>query len=597
MGAPKQNISRDYHFNDVVVERDNFRVLKRGKIKALEPRAFELLVYLIEHRDRVVAKQELFEQVWKESFVTDNALTQEIKNIRHAIGDAAGSPRYIKTVPKHGYCFVARVEEIASVAARQAHETAKKAASRSAIAVLPFVNLSADPENDYFCDGLAEDLLNALAKIEKLRVVARSSAFSFKGKEKDVREIGRKLNASAVLEGSVRKAGDRLRITTQLINVADGYHLWSERYDRQMEDIFDIQDEIALAIAGALKLRLLGREKKDLLKRHTKNTEAYQLYLKGCYYLPKMTEEDLNRAVGYFRQAIEHEPGYAAAYAQLSNAYGTLAYFGHLSPNETLAKILPALDRAFKLDSTLVQPHLIRAKARFYLERDFAGAERDFKRAIELDIDCAEAHLFYAIYLESKGRFDEAIRETRLGQGLDPFSPQTHLIAGFVFLCAGQFDEAFKLGQELLDMAPSFWGTHWITGMSYLQEGMYQDAIAAFRKSVALGGGSLRSAEIGFVHGVTGQAGEALNLVDEFIRMRRRRYVPAYSIALVYAGLGNADEAFDWLERAIDEHSGPMATLNIDLFFTGLRQDPRFADLLRRIGLAEPSTAHGEGYT
>jgi len=455
------------------------------------------------------------------------------------------------------------------------------------IAVLPFVNISAEAENEYFCDGLAEELLNALAKIEALRVAARTSAFSFKGKEADVREIGRKLNVCTVLEGSVRKAGNRLRITAQLVNVADGYHLWSERYDRQMEDIFEIQDEIALAIMAALKIKLLGAEKASVLKRYTENTEAYQLYFKGRYYYGKWNEEGWKKAIEYFKQAIDKEPNYAPAFAMLANSYLNLWWsFGQTAPDESVTKAKAAATKALAIDSALAESHLSLARLKFWYEWDWMEADREFKKAIEINPNYAEAHDEYGLSLAVIGRADEAITEGDHALELDPLSFVSNLNVGWIFWCCGQYDNMHKQGKKLIELEPNFFGGHWLIGSEFWTKGRYEQAISKYQTAVALGGGQNVLVNLGCLYGIVGERDKAQQVLNELQELSTSRYLLPYSIALVYAGLGEVDRAFEWLEKSYEQREGLLLTFKHTASrIPGFSSDPRLADLLRRIGL------------
>jgi TolB-like protein len=346
--------------------------------------------------------------------------------------------------------------------------------SQPSIAVLPFTNLSGDKEQEYFCDGMAEEIINALTHVEGLRVVARTSAFFFRDKEIDIREIGRKLNVGSVMEGSVRKAGNRIRITTQLINVADGYHLWSEKYDRNVgelccpEDIFAIQDEISLAIVEKLKVKLLGEEKVALVKRYTDDLEAYNLYLKGRYFWYKRTREAILKGLEYFHQAIEKDPTYALAYAGIADCYNMLGFFDYLSPKEAFPKAKAAAAKALEIDGTLAEAHSSLAEVKTYYDHDWLGAEREFQRAIELNPSYSTAYQWYGEYLALMGRHDESIIMGKRALEVDPLSPivSTNL-AGFYWL-ARQYDEAIERYQKVLEMEPDFmvarlWLGVWLT--------------------------------------------------------------------------------------------------------------------------------------
>src|SRR5437879_8358721 len=331
----------------------------------------------------------------------------------------------------------------------------------NSIAVLPFTNMSADPENEYFCDGLAEELLNALAKIEELKVAARTSAFSFKGKNANVSDIGSTLGVRTVLEGSVRKSGNRLRITMQLISAGDGYHLWSERYDREMKDIFNVQDEITLAVVDALKVKLLGEEKAVVLRPYIENPEAYELYLKGRHYYNKHTIEDWLKGIEYFEKAIEIEPEYAPAFDQIGLSYVTLSFFGLSSPHETLPKGKAAVTRALEIDDQSAEGHAALANILLYYEWDWAAAGREFKRAVKLNPNDANTRWRLGLFLVSRERFDKAIKQGERAIALDPLSLPTSLYAGFIYLLAAQLDGAPKQVARMLELETSSHWAHW----------------------------------------------------------------------------------------------------------------------------------------
>ena len=463
----------------------------------------------------------------------------------------------------------------------------------TSIAILPFVNMSADPENEYFCDGLAEELLNALSKIENLKVAARTSAFSFKGKSVNVSEIGEALGVKTALEGSVRKSGNRLRITAQLINVSDGYHLWSERYDRLMEDIFDVQDEIALAIVGALKVKLLGEEKSAVLKRHTDSTEAYELYLKGLYHFNKDTVEGWLKSIEYFGKAIEKEPEYALAYAGMGSCYATLHIFGLAPPQEIIPKWKAVASRALTLDDRLSEGHFTRAGIFLWHEWNWEEAERECKRAVELNPNSALARQYYGFLLASRERFDEAINEEKRALELDPLSLLAQLHLGWVYLFADRLDDALDQVRRMIEMEPNFPSAYWLMGSVYVAKGQYEEAIAAYQKSLALGGPPTTLSKLGCAYALAGRRGEALGALDQLLEMRERQYAAAFNIARVYAGLGDNDNAFAWLEKAFEERNGEMVFLKRlttvgtgESWGKGFRNDPRYGDALRRIGLA-----------
>jgi serine/threonine-protein kinase len=481
---------------------------------------------------------------------------------------------------------------ILSPPARRGEDSTRLLRQAPSIAVLPFANMSADPENEYFCDGLAEELLNALAKVEGLKVAARTSAFAFKGGKANVGEIGLVLKVNSVLEGSVRKSGDRLRITVQLVDTSDGYHLWSERYDRQMEDIFDVQDEITLAVVGALKVKLLGEDKAALLKRYTDNTEAYELYLKGRYFYNKYTAEDLQKGIEYFERAIEKEPEYAPAYAGIGFCYGALWYFGFFAPHEIMPKWKAVINRALEIDSDLADAHLSLASIHFYYEWNFTEAERGYRRAIGLNPNSPHAHWRYGHFLAALERYEQAISEGRRALELDPLSLVVKFFMVRIYWFANRLDEALEQARGMIDMEPSFPSAYVALGGVFVQQGRYEEAVEAYQKALTLDGfvGFVLS-YLGAVYGMMGKRDEAYGALHQLLEMRKTQHVTAYGIACVYGGLGENDKAFEWLEKAIEERSGELVFLKREvaahLFGESIRQDPRFADLIRRVGLPQ----------
>jgi len=461
------------------------------------------------------------------------------------------------------------------------------------IAVLPFANLSADREQDYFCDGMAEEIINSLTHLEALRVVARTSAFSFRDKSVDIREIGKKLNVGTVLEGSVRKSGNRLRITAQLTNVADGYHLWSEKYDRDMgelswpEDIFAIQDEISLAIVDKLKLRLLGENKARLMKRHTGDPDAFNLYLKGRYFWNKRTEDSLKKAVGYFEQAIERDPGYALAYSGLADSHIMLAEYSLVQPKEAFPKAKAAVMKALKIDESLAEAHTSLAFVKTLSDWDWMGAEKEFKKAIEFNPGYPIARQWYAEYLTMTERYAEAIAELKRAQELDPLSLTIGVATGVTLFCGTrQYDRVIAECQKVLEMDPNFGGALNVLGMVYRERGMYDQAIEAFQKARTFDeGNTWITAGLGHAYALAGKKNEAQKVLDELERLSKQKYVPSDNIALVCLGLGRKDLMFEYLEKAYQERCVGLSWLKADPIFDSLRSDPGFIALLKRIGL------------
>jgi len=470
------------------------------------------------------------------------------------------------------------------------HPYARK--PRPSIAVLPFTDLSPDKDQEYFCDGMAEELINALTHIEGLHVVARTSAFAFKGRHEDIREIGKKLDVGTVLEGSVRKAGNRLRITAQFVNVADGYHLWSEKYDRDIgelccpEDIFAIQDEISLAIVNKLKVKLLGAEKEELIKRHTEDLEAYNLYLKGRYSWNKRTEESLNKGIEYFQQAIEQDPSYALAYAGLADSYITLPDYSSISPKEIYPKANEAVRKALEIDGALAEAHtsLAMIMSRSW---DFDAAEREYKRALELNPHYATAHHWYALHLMYMARFDEAIEEMNQAHELDPLSLVIHRNTALVLYYARRYDQALEVLKRTLEIDPCFSTTHTRLGEVYLQKSMYEEALVEFRKEKDITGAQnpLTEALNGITYERLGRRREAKEALDNLLEQAKQGYIPPILLANFYFALDENDEGFKWLDKAYEEGDSTLLEIKVDPGFDSVRSDPRFLLLLKKIGL------------
>lgn len=460
------------------------------------------------------------------------------------------------------------------------------------VAVLPFADMSAGGDNEYFCDGLAEELLNALAKITELKVAARTSAFAFKGKQKNVGEIGNLLNVNTILEGSVRRSGNRLRINVQLVNVADGFHLWSERYDREMQDIFDLQDEITLTVIDALKLKLLGDEKAAVLKRYTDDAEVHELFLKGRYYAYKYTAEGWQRAIEFFEKAIEKQPSYAPAHAAMATARGCLWFFGILPAEQTIPQCKTANSKALEIDSNLADAYLSLAMITFFYEWKWEKAEREFKQSIALNPHNAEALSYYSLFLAFEERFDEAITNGKRALEIDPLAPLINMNVGWTYFSSGLSREAFDQADKIIEIEPDFYGAYWLKGAIHLSEGEYEAAVEELKRAVALGGHQIVLADLGSAYSLAGQADEAAAVLDRLLEMRRREYVPAICLARIYSRIGENNKALEWLETAFEERNGEMVFLKGEIAgaaagdsLNSLDSDPRLIELLRKMKL------------
>jgi serine/threonine protein kinase/tetratricopeptide (TPR) repeat protein len=459
-------------------------------------------------------------------------------------------------------------------------------AKHQSIVVLPFTNMSSDPENEFFADGITEEIINALAQIEDLRVVARTSAFSFKGKLVDLRTVGECLNVTNVLEGSVRKSGNRLRIMAQLINVADGYHLWSERYDRELRDIFEVQDEIAKTIADRLKVTLGAGKQKPLVKAGTKNLEAYQFYLKGRFHWNQRTPDGLRKAIEYFREAIEEDPTYALAYAGLADTYNLASFLNFFPSGEAMPKAKEAAAKALEIDDGQAEAHVSLGYTSFTYDWDWTAAGRHFQQALDVYPSYVRNHAFYPLYLSSLGRFEQAVAVATSAVDIDPASPAvSHVLAVQLYL-SRQFDQAIQQSQKTLEMDPQYAVAYAMLGQAYACKGCYREALPDLDKYLELSrGGAAALALLGYAQARLGDRNAALRMLDELGAVSKRSFVTAFFFALVYAGLEDKDQAFSWLEKACQERFNRLAYSKVEALWDPLHSDPRFAKLLKRVGV------------
>jgi len=454
------------------------------------------------------------------------------------------------------------------------------------IAVLPFENASADPDAEYLSDGITESLISSLSDLPKLRVMARATVFRYKGQALDPQRVGRDLNVRTVLTGRVVQRGDALVIGTELIDVANGWRLWGGQYNRKLTDILAIQEEIANEISEKLRLSLTGEEKKRLRKRPTQNAAAHQDYLKGRYHWNKRTAKAVKKGIEYFQQAIEKDPSYPLAYAGLADSYNILGFYGFAAPRDAFPKAKAAALTALEIDEALSEAHASLAYAKFYYDWDWLGAEREFKRSIELNPAYATSHHFYANYLVAMTRHQEALAEFEKAQELDPLSLIINAAVAWEFYFMRSYDQAIEQCRKALEMDPNFALSHAWLGQAYLQKGMFHEAIKEFETAIELSEGSpFHVAMLGHAYAVAGDSSEAQKLLDQLEKLSVRTYVSSYSIGEVYAGLGDRDKAFEWLQRAYEERSRALVFLLVEPKLDPLRPDPRFQDLLRRVGL------------
>jgi TolB-like protein/DNA-binding winged helix-turn-helix (wHTH) protein/Tfp pilus assembly protein PilF len=614
-------------------------LIRGNEAVRLRPRTYDVLAHLVRNAGRLITKQELMEVVWKDVAVTDDSLVQCLMEIRRALGDAEHA---IETVRGRGYLFNTEVwwtgdEAVGSLAAEPAVSSGATSptaagtvtpAPRStrlrravivacavlllgisariwtvrprdvapsdlgpirAIAVLPLENLSRDPEQEYFADGMTDDLITELSKISALRVISRTSVMPFKQTRQGPSQIARQLGVDALVTGTVLRSAERVRVSAQVIQISPEKNLWAERYERPLGDIVLLQGMLAREIADAIRVKLTPQEEHRVGQGHYVDEEAREAQLKGRYYWNKRTEEATWKAIDYFQLAIAKDRTDARAYAGLADSYLSLALVEALQeaipPNEGFPKAREAVTRALEIDETLGEAHATLGHIHFQYDRDWAGAEREFKRAIELNPNYANAHLWYALSLMWTGRHDEAVLEITRAQQLDPLLLAVSANVGFILAAAHRYDEAIAECRKTVDLDPNFPLGHYRLGQIYTLKGAYSEAIAELEKAVAVSRSNPRAtAELGLAHALNGNRAEALRLVRDLITRSKQRYVSPFDIALIYAGLRDP-RTWDWLQRAERDRSPSLNFLVLSPAFASIRTDPRYSALVQHIGL------------
>jgi TolB-like protein/Flp pilus assembly protein TadD len=494
-----------------------------------------------------------------------------------------GRPKRIKAI----VFAVAAVFIIATAVSAYFYFSRKNNAAIQSVAVLPFVNTSGDPNMEYLSDGIAESLMDSLSQLPNLKVMSRNTAFRYKGKDQDAEKVGKELNVRAVLTGSLKQVGDQIVINVSLDDTLDGRHIWGAQYDRKASDLLAVQRDIARDITGNLRLKLSGADEQKLTKNYTANPEAYQLYLKGRFYWNKRTGEALKKSVEYFNQAIEKDPSYAQAYAGLADAYALMPVYSAGSPQEFLPKAKAAAMKALEIDDALAEAHASLSLTRWSYDRNFAESCKELQRAIELSPNYATAHHWYGENLGDLGRFDEGIAELKRALDLDPLSLIINADLGEVYTFARQYDKAIEQLRKTIEMDQSFYYAHWRLGVVYEMKGFHQEAIAEYQKARALDSDPWVLALIGHADAASGKRDEALKIVDQLRGISKQRYVPAYGFAIIYAQLGEKDEAFRWLEKSNQDRGNDLGRIKVDPLVDSLRSDPRFTDVMRRVGLPQ----------
>jgi len=557
------------------------RVLYRGdRVVLLPPKAADTLLFLVRNAGNVVEKQDLLKNVWQDAFVEEGSLTRTISILRKSLEGSAHGKEFISTIPKRGYRFAARVEGLSPLPARPF-------ASKIMLAVLPFENMSGQKSQEYFSDGLTEEMITQLGRMnpERLGVIARTSAMQYKNATKTAHQIGQELHVSHILEGSVRRARGRVRIAAQLIQVSDQTHLWAESYERDTSDILALQRDVAQAIARQIQVKLMPQARQKLAASAFVSPQAYEAYLKGRYLWNQRTPQALQKSIRHFEKAIQIDPAYAAAYAGMADSYLTLQDDGLLPTLKATAEAKRAAGHALRRDDMLAEPHISLAHAYFH-EFNWLASEREFKCGLELNPNYATAHFYFANYLLVMEQFQEALAEARQAQALDPVSlPAGANTAGSLYF-GRRYDEAIEQSLQVLESNPNFARSHEDLGRAYLEKGMWREAITAFKRAMTRSGrGSGYVASLAHAYALAGRRREALNLLKELSEFARKRYVSPFAFALVYTGMGKKDQAFAWLDKAYQEGASALPFVKINPRLAPLHSDPRFHKLLRRLGL------------
>ena len=625
-----------YEFGDFRLEKKERRLLRDGEAVALTPRAFDLLVILVEHHGQLVTKDELMQGVWAGSFVEDANLNVNISTLRKALGENA----FIETVPKQGYRFTGSVSEaggrpavferftrtsivseeesfdydsaptkranklrpslligvtgalliaILAVAAFSVWRMSTRATAVEikTLAVLPFKEIGEPRGDEYLGLGFADALITRLSNLNHVVIRPTSAVQQYDSKRVDAATVGRDLAVDSVLDGTIQQSGDTLRVNVQLINVRDGVALWAGKFDEKAANIFALQDAISEQVARLLSKELSSEEKQGLTKSFTTNADAYKSYVKGRFILEKKTVDEAHLAIQYFEDAVAKDPNYALAYTGLADAYYTISdEDDKMSYSETMAKCRAAAVRSLELDETLAESHLSHALVLFNYDWDWNAAEREFKRAIELNPNYTPAHHEFSHFLIAMGRVDESLAESKTALELEPLSVKMNVHLAWHYLRARQYDEAIAQGRKTLEMSPNYIRAHHFIGIALYKQGKFGESINELETTYSLRGEGMEGVgSLGHVYGAAGRTNDALRILEDLRKRSAVAYVSPYDMAIIYAGLGDKDQAFVWLEKAYQERNGSIPMLRNDLFLQSLSNDKRYSDLMKRAGL------------
>jgi TolB-like protein/Tfp pilus assembly protein PilF len=572
-----------YRFGDFVLDINAHQLRCGQREISVQPKTFNTLLYLVERQGRLVKKNEFIAALWSDVAVTDGALVRTIVEVRRALGDDAQSPRFVQTIPGLGYKFIAPVNKIAAAVASERASDGRTTGIRSVV-VLPFANLNADPDLDYFVDGMTDLLITDLGKISALRVISRTSAMCYRGTTKSLPEIGQQLNVAGAIEGAVLRVGDRVRITAQLIDTATDQHLWAESYERELKAVLQLQSDVARNIAAAVQIRLTPEELQRLSSTRAIKPDAHDAWLKARFFGHTRSEEGMRKSMECFYEAIQRDPACAPAYAGLADCYGIAGFFGHIPPKDAFPKMIDAAARALDIDPGLAEAHASLAAANLFYCWEWAIAGRELQLALQMNPNYTIAHEWYGWYLAALGRVQESVVQMERTRQMDPLSLRCHAAVGMSLYFARRHEEAIEKLQEGLDLDRNFPDIHCTLGLNFQQLGRLDVAIHEFQIALDLSGRSVEDlASLGHVYGLAKRHQEAWAILSELGRISERRYVsPAYCAA-VHAGLDDRAKALELLDQALHERSGWLVFLRVDPWWDNLRGDERFDALTQSV--------------
>ena len=623
MPAPA-SISELLQFGLFELDMQQAELRKRGVRIKLQEQPLKVLQLLLQNRGEIVTREQLRTNIWPaNTFVEfDHGLYSAMARLREALGDSSENPRFIETVPRRGYRFIAPVTSPGTVAVPIPEPTVTGRLPRSrrlvtsvlagligvglllgvvlgfnlansrdwlrhrgnpqvrSLAVLPLQNLSGDPAQEYFADGMTDELITELAQLGSVRVISRTSVMQYKGAQKPLRQIANEIGVDAIVEGSVQRSGQHVRVTAQLIDAATDQHLWARSYDRELGDVLLLQSDMASAIAQEIRAEINGNARPPLAQVSRVDPEEQDLYLRGRYHLSKGTEDEINKGIEYFRQGIKHNPQDARNHAALADSYLALSDY-YVSPAAALELGKQAAMKALQLDDNLAETHVSLGAIRFLYDWNWPEAEKEFTQAVKLNPNSSDAHMWRGVFFAQMGRSNEAISEIKLAETLDPLSLAVHVNAGWVYYLARRNEEAVQEWRKILDIDPHFTVTHGSIWIAYVKQA---EMGTILRPASSPDADALQLAAITGRQAVNGNRGEAERLLSRLDSISKRHYVCPYEMATAHAILGNKDKALDWLNRGIKERSACMPDVKVDPRLDSLRSDARFQDFLRRVG-------------